>query len=107
MLVQNQKEKAELSKQEAVINKQVAVVDAQLKATEKQIRDYQLEKLKKLNKLDVSFFLQLSQVLNLERVEQEDSDSFRFPKNFDKSILFTKNEIQQLSQRELELKWET
>ena len=45
--------------------------------------------------------------MNLERVEQEDTDSFRFPKNFNKSILFTKNEIQKLATRELELKWET
>ena len=66
-----------------------------------------MEKLKKLNQLDVSFFLQLSQVKNLQSIEKEDDRAYKLPKDLDTSILFTNHEIKRLEARDYELQQET
>ena len=60
-----------------------------------------------MNELDISFFLQLSQIQNLEAIDKEEDRAFKLPKDLMQSILFTKNEIRRLIDRDQELKHET
>lgn len=53
--------------------KQETEIEGTLKETQEEIRDFQLEKLKKLNELDMSIVLEIEKVQNLEY----NTDKFR------------------------------
>ena len=46
--------------------KQEAAIEATLRETQEEIKDFQLEKLKKLNELDMSIVLEIEKIQNLE-----------------------------------------
>lgn len=63
----NKKTKTELEKQKTQVLHKLQEIDHILDGVEREIRDYQLEKLHKTNKLEVATFLKLSQIQNLDK----------------------------------------
>ncbi|KRX11116.1 WD40-repeat-containing domain [Pseudocohnilembus persalinus] len=79
-------------KKESIIN--------DLQRAQNELKEYQRKKLGKVNQLDVSYCLKLSQIQNLE-------PNFTLPTTLQKSILFTQSELDRLTFRKEELKQET
>jgi len=94
------KEKEQLETSRRITNNKLNQVGAQIMKTEQALRDYQREKMMRVNKLYVSHFLELSQIQNL--VGHKDSNGvevYDMPSDLGYSILFTETELNKLHRR--------
>lgn len=98
----NRKEKMDFERQKVQIANKIQSILKDLKRAEEDLRNYQRKKLQKVNQLDVSYVLKLSQIQNL--IAQ--GDLHRLPTDLKTSILFTETEFLRLCKRILELEKE-
>jgi len=101
------KDISELERQFNLLNNKLANIEKELKKTEGDLRDFQREKLQKVNKLFVSHFIKLSQIQNLVRTKAVNgTEHFFMPEELNTSILFTDSELERLGRRIGELEEE-
>ncbi|CAD8122108.1 unnamed protein product [Paramecium sonneborni] len=92
-------EKIQNEQQKSKLANKIAQNDIYLKRANDDLTQYQRKKLQRVNQLDVSFVLKLSQVQNL-------NDQKQLPVDLNKSILFTEYDFFKLCKRIVELKHE-
>jgi len=94
------KDISELERQFTILNNKLTNIEKELKRTEGDLRDFQREKLQKVNKLFVSHFIKLSQIQNLVKTKTiNGTEQFFMPEDLTTSILFTDSELERLGKR--------
>jgi len=93
-----------LQNERRIIDNRLGQIDELIKNTEADLRDYQRQKLQRVNKLIVAHFLKLSQIQNLIKyTNQNGEECYQMPQQLTDGILFTEKALNRLHNRISEL----